>query len=406
MFDEIRQQFPALHQSINRHPLVYLDSAATAMKPQCVIDAIAHFYSEEYGTVHRAVYSSAVRSTELYSEVREKVRSFLGAQKVEEIIFTKGTTEAINLVAYSFGERYISQGDEIIVTEMEHHANLIPWQQLCMRKGAKLRICPIDDRGNLLVEELEQMLSEKTVLIALSHMSNVTGAINPIAEVVAIAQKVGAKVLIDGAQGAAHLPVDVAELGVDFYAFSGHKAFGPTGVGILYGKYDLLKEMPPFLFGGDMIDEVSYEEASFALPPLRFEAGTPGIAQVIGFGAAINWIESIGREEIARYEEDLAKRAKTLLKEIDGLRFLGEPDHFGGIVSFVIEGVHSLDIGSLLDSRGIAARTGHLCAKPLMKRLGTKNAVRFSFAPYNTVEEVEKACAVLRELISLVQPAL
>lgn len=397
----VKEQFPALQKSIHGHPFIYLDTAATAMKPLAVIEAMDLFYREEYGTVHRAVYTSSVQSTALYASVREKARAFLGAKSSEEIIFTKGTTEAVNLVAFSFGEAFVFPGDEIIVTEMEHHANLIPWQQLCKRKGATLRICPIDEKGNLRLDILEELLSSRTKLIALCHISNVTGAINPIRKVKELASRVGAKVFVDGAQAAPHMSIDVRALGADFYVFSGHKAFGPTGIGILYGLYELLVEMPPYQFGGDMIEEVTYTDASFRKPPLRFEAGTPPIAEVIGLGAALDWIVATGREEIAAWELYLAKKTRHALSEIPGLRFLGEPDEFGGLVSFVMEGVHTLDLATLLDSRGIAARSGHLCAQPLMKRFRVRSALRFSFAPYTTEAEVETACFALQELSML-----
>lgn len=391
--DEIRADFPILEKTI------YLDSAATTQKPRQVIEAMNRFYSEEYGTVHRAVYRLAREATSQYSAVREQVRAFLNAASVDEIVFTKGTTEAINLVAYSFGKAFVKPGDEIIISEMEHHANIVPWQRLCEEKEAHLKIIPIDEKGELDLEAYEKLLTPRTKLVAIAHISNSTGTLNPVEKIAQLAHAKGAYVLIDGAQSAAHMPVDVQKLGADFFVFSGHKAFGPTGVGILYGKSELLEKMPPYQCGGDMIETVTLTKTTFQKAPLKFEAGTPLIAQVIGLGAALTYIESIGRERIAAYERELLEYATKKLLEIPGLSLIGQAEQKGPILTFIVQDVHSLDIGTLLDLKGIAVRTGHLCAQPTMQRFGITSAVRASFAAYNTFDEIDLFIASLEEVL-------
>jgi cysteine desulfurase / selenocysteine lyase len=394
-----KQDFPLLHTD---QELIYFDSAATTQKPARVIAAIERFYAQEYGTVHRAIYRLAGQATERYQGVREEVKTFLNAASVEEIIFTKGTTEAINLVASSFGRAFIKPQDEIIISEMEHHSNIVPWQLLCERQGALLKVIPIDDSGALILEEFEKLLSDRTRLVSIAHIANATGTLNPVEKIIEMAHQWGAKVFIDGAQSAAHMPVDVQKLDADFFAFSGHKAFGPTGIGILYGKRALLDVMPPYQGGGDMIERVTFEETFYQEPPLRFEAGTPPIAQVIGLGEALAYIESIGRPQIAQCEQALLDYATSKLLEIPTLRLIGTAPRKGAILTFTIPGLHPLDIGTLLDLRKIAIRTGHLCAQPTMRRFGITTAARISFAPYNTFEEIDLFITAIQEVIQLI----
>ena len=408
LFDvwKIRKQFPMLSKTMNGKPLIYLDSAATAQKPLNVIETINRFYREQYGTVHRAIYEIASRSTEMYSEVRSKIQKFIHANFEEEIIFTRGTTEAINLIAHSFGLAFLKEGDEILISEMEHHSNIVPWQLLCQRKKMHLRVIPILDDGVLDLGALKKMLSEKTKLLAITHLSNVLGTCNPIKEVIKMAHQVGAKVLVDGAQAAPHLPLDVIDLDVDFYAFSGHKLYGPTGIGVLYGKKELLELLPPFMGGGDMIEEVSFEKSTFQPPPLKFEAGTPSICQVIGLGAAIDYLESVGRKVILDWEQKLLAYAREKMDEISGIRIYGKAPVRGSLISFTIQGLHSLDLGTILGLKGIAIRTGHLCAMPLLKRLGVSSLVRASFAFYNTQEEIDLFVKAIKEASILLKPEM
>ncbi len=399
----IRKDFPCLHQSIHEHRYIYLDSAATTHKPQSVIDAMTRFYAESYGTVHRAIYHLAAQATSHYETARESVRKFLGAKHREEIIFVKGTTEGINLVAHSFGKAYIKPSDEIIISETEHHANIVPWQLLCQERGAVLRVVPVDDRGDLILEQYEKLLSEKTRLVSIAHIANATGATHPVEEIIQMAHAKGAFVLLDAAQSAAHTPLDVSSLDVDFLVFSGHKALGPTGIGVLYGKKHLLDEMPPYQTGGDMIDTVRFDKTSFQPPPLRFEAGTPNIAGVIGLGAAISYIEQIGREKIRAYEELLTEHACRRLESIPGVRLIGMPRHRAPIISFVCKDAHPLDVGTLLDLKGVSMRTGHHCAQPTMARFGVSSTIRLSLAVYNTIEEIDLMSAALEETLLLLR---
>lgn len=401
MFNKIRQDFPMLKKTMHGKPLIYLDSAATTQKPQAVIDAISNYYQNSYGTVHRAVYELCVSATNEYQEVREKAKRLLNADKVEEVIFTRGTTESINLIAYSFGKAFIKPGDEILITAMEHHSNIIPWQLLCEDRGAILKVIPFNDRGEINLEEYEKLLSGRTRLVSLCHVSNTLGTVNPIKTIVTMAHEKGAKVLVDGAQSVPHMKVDVQELDADFYVFSGHKFFGPTGIGVLYGKEALLNAMPPYQGGGDMVDVVSFSKTTYQPLPLKFEAGTPMIAEVIGLGAAIDYVEGIGFDKIQQWEHKLLKKATELLQTIPGLRILGTAQEKGSLISFVIQGIHPLDIGMLLDAQGIAIRTGHQCTQPTMQRLSISAAARASFAFYNTLEEVDAFVAALKHVVRL-----
>lgn len=395
-----------LKMQMHGKPFVYLDSGATAQKPTCVIETIRRFYAEEYGTVHRSVYDFAAQATEAYNQVRHTVKEFLNAAFVEEIVFTKGTTEGINLVAASFGKAFVQPGDEILITVMEHHSNIVPWQLMCQERGAHLKYVPINDRGELILEEFDRLLTERTKLVSVAHISNVTGTINPLEEIIQRAHAKGAKVLVDGAQSIAHMPVDVQKCKADFYVFSGHKAYGPTGVGVLYGKKALLDKMPPYQSGGDMIDRVFLTHSTFQAPPMKFEAGTPMIAEVLGLGEALRFIESLGRERIAAWEQDLLEYATRRLTEIKGVRLIGTAPKKGGIISFIIEDLHPLDVGTLLDLKGIAVRTGKLCAEPTLTHFGLSSLLRISFGVHNTLEEIDLFIESLKEAIILLRPEL
>jgi cysteine desulfurase/selenocysteine lyase len=393
MMKNIRGDFPILKQGI-----IYLDSAATSQKPQAVIDAMNHFYAHEYATVHRGVYSLSANATQKYNQVREKIAQFINAERVDEIVFTKGTTDSINLVAQTYP---IGKGDEIIISEMEHHSNIVPWQMLCERTGAILKIIPVNDRAELDLEIYQSLLNSRTKLVSIAHVANSTGTINPIETIIKMAHAHGAKVLIDAAQSAAHLPIDVQRLDADFLAFSGHKMFGPTGIGVLYGKYEFLEKMPPLQGGGDMIELVTLEKTTYAKPPLRFEAGTPSIAQVMGLGAAVDYIEQIGLENIAAIEHQLLEYATAKLLEIPDLRIIGTAERKAGIISFCVEGVHHLDLAVFLDLEGIAIRSGHHCAQPLMKRFCVPGTNRISFAPFNTFEEIDTLVSALQSTLKV-----
>jgi cysteine desulfurase/selenocysteine lyase len=384
-----REDFPMLKRRVHGKPLVYLDSAATTLKPKAVIDAISDFYSDHYGTVHRAVYQLASESTTNYDAIRVKVQHFLHAKSCDEIIFTKGTTEAINLVAFSFGEAFVQPGDEILISAMEHHSNIVPWQLLCERKKAHLKIIPLLLNGELDLAAYEKLLSSRTKLVSIAHISNVLGIVNPLKTIITAAHQKGAKVFVDGAQSAPHLKIDVQELDCDFFAFSGHKIYGPTGIGILYGKKELLESMPPYQGGGDMIQTVTFEKTTFQPSPLRFEAGTPMIAEVIGLGAAIDYIESYGLDKIHAYETTLMQHALKQLVKIKGIHILGPIENRTSLITFNIEGIHPLDVATLLDLQGFAIRSGHLCAQPLLQHFDTTSALRLSLASYNTIEEID-----------------
>jgi len=378
----VREDFPILQQQ----PLIYLDSAATGQKPQSVIDTINQFLSYENGTVHRGIYKLAAQATEKYNQVREKVAHFLNAELNQEIVFTRGTTDSINLVAAAYP---FQKGDEIIISEMEHHSNIVPWQMLCERVGAILKIIPVNEKAELDLEVYQSLLGPKTKMVAIAHAANSTGTLNPIETIIEMAHQWGAKVLIDAAQTAARLRLDVQMLDADFLAFSGHKAFGPTGIGVLYGKYELLEQMQPVQGGGDMIEQVTLENTTYAKPPLRFEAGTPMIAQVMGLGAAIDYIQKLGLENIAKWEDQLLDYATEQLEKIPGLRIIGTAEKKTGIISFIHEEIHHLDLAVFLDLEGIAIRSGHHCAQPLMQRFGVPGTCRISFAPFNTIEEID-----------------
>lgn len=402
-FTKLRNDFPMLRKSMHDKPLVYLDSAATAQKPQCVIDAVTQFYTSQYGTVHRAVYQLSVHSTQEYQNVRSRIAKFLNAAKAEEIIFTRGTTESINMVAYSFGKAFVRPGDEVIITEMEHHSNIVPWQILCEDKGAILKVVPMNDKGELILEELAKLLSKKTKIVAVTHVSNSLGTINPIKTIAKMVHDSGAKLLVDGAQAAPHMPIDVQDLDADFYVFSGHKEYGPTGIGILYGKEALLNAMPPYQGGGDMIEEVTFPKTTYNVLPMKFEAGTPMIAEVYGIGAAIDYISQIGMENIQRHEHDLLEYATKAMQQIPGLRIIGTAANKGAIISFLVEGTHPLDLGTMLDLRGVAVRTGHHCAQPVMRHFGVQGTARASFAFYNTKSEIDYFVSALKDVVNMLR---
>ncbi len=392
----IRRDFPLLRQRIHGKPLVYLDNAATTQKPQAVLDALVHYYVEENSNVHRGVHSLSGRATDSYEAARETARRFLNAADANEIVFVRGTTEGINLVAQTLGRTLVGVGDEIVISEMEHHSNIVPWQILCEQKGAKLRVIPVSDTGELLLDEFERLLNDRTKVVAIAHVSNVLGTINPIAEVVRLAKARGITVVVDGAQAVAHMPVDVQALGCDFYAFSGHKIFGPTGVGVLYGRKALLESMPVYQGGGGMIGRVTFERTTFADLPYKFEAGTPHIAGAIGLAAALDYLTAIGIERVAAYEDELLKYATRALTEVPGLRLTGTAPAKASVLSFVLGDVHPHDVGTILDREGVAVRAGHHCCQPLMARLGVPATARASLALYNTREDVDALVAALR----------
>ncbi|HEY7480130.1 MAG TPA: cysteine desulfurase [Gemmatimonadales bacterium] len=390
----IRADFPILSSAVrDGHRLVYLDNAATSQKPRPVIDAMSRFYAGENANIHRGLHYLSERATAAYHAAREKVAGFLGAASSSEIVFTRGTTEAINLVAQSWGRNSLRPGDEVLVTVMEHHANLLPWQVVCEQTGARLRAVAITDQGELDIESFDRLITERTRLFAVGHVSNALGTVNPVGELAARARARGALVLVDGAQSAPHLPVDVVELGCDFFACSGHKMLGPTGIGVLYGRMELLEAMPPWQTGGEMIERVSLERSTWALPPARFEAGTPPIAEAIGLAAAIDYVESVGRQAIEEWERELLARATELVGALPGARLVGTAREKAAVLSFVLEGIHPHDVGAVLDDEGVAVRAGHHCAQPLMQRLGIPATVRASFAFYNTLEEVDTLAA-------------
>lgn len=398
---KIREDFPILQQKIYNRPLVYFDNAATTQRPQQVIDALTRTYTEYYGNIHRAAHFLADKATLAYEETREKVKNLINAETREQIIFTKGTTESINLAAFSFGEAFIREGDEIIVSEMEHHSNIVPWQMLAGRKGAKVVVLPIDDAGRLEIEKLDELITPRTKLISVTHVSNVLGTINPVKKIAQIAHAKGVKVLVDGAQAAPHLRIDVQDLDVDLYAFSAHKMYGPNGVGVLYGKKELLEQMPPYQGGGEMISEVRFSGTTYNELPYKFEAGTPNISGVITFGAAIDYLENIGIENAAAWETELLNYATSKLEAIPGLRIYGTKPEKSGVISFNVEGVHFFDLGTMLDKFGIAVRTGHHCADPLMEHFDIQGTVRASFAFYNTKEEVDSFVEALKKVIAM-----
>ncbi|MHC4607472.1 MAG: SufS family cysteine desulfurase [Planctomycetota bacterium] len=395
--------FPILKRQINGKPLVYLDNAATTQKPQVVLDTLRRYYETENANVHRGVHLLSQEATRDYEGARVKVQRFVNAPKKEELIFVRGATEAINLVAQTFGRAKIGAGDEIVTSEMEHHSNIVPWQILCEEKGAVLRVAPVNDDGELIVGEYKKLLSKKTKLVAINHVSNALGTINPIRDLIGMAHAKGVPVLVDGAQAVPHMKVDVQELDCDFYAFSSHKMYGPTGIGVLYGKMELLEEMPPWQGGGDMIRSVTFEKTKYAELPHKFEAGTPNIADTIAFGAAVEYLEELGMENVARYEHGLLVKATETLSRVPGLRLIGTAKEKSAVLSFVMEGIHPHDVGTIVDSEGVAIRTGHHCAQPIMKRFGVAATCRASMGIYNTKEEIDvlaRALGRVREVFS------
>ncbi|MBP5387858.1 MAG: cysteine desulfurase [Prevotella sp.] len=393
----LRADFPILSRTVYDRPLVYLDNAATTQKPLCVLDAMREEYLNVNANVHRGVHYLSQQATDLHEAARETVRRFINAAKTEEIVFTRGTTEAINLVASSMGE-LMKEGDEVIVSVMEHHSNIVPWQLLQTRKGIRLRVIPISDSGELLMDEYEQLFSDRTRLVSIAHVSNVLGTVNPVADIIRIAHEHGVPVLIDAAQSAPHFKVDVQALGCDFLAFSGHKMYGPTGIGVLYGREEWLDRLPPYQGGGEMIATVSFERTTFERPPLKFEAGTPDYIATHGLAVAIDYIEGIGLDRIAAHERDLTHYCMEQLRTIEGMRLIGEAAEKDAVVSFLVGDIHHLDMGTLLDRLGIAVRTGHHCAQPLMQRLGILGTVRASFALYNTREDVDALVGAIRRV--------
>lgn len=396
--DKIRNDFPILSEKIRGKSLVYFDNGATSQKPQIVIDRMSDYYLHENSNVHRGVHYLSQIATDAMESSRERIRKYLNADSIEEVIFTKGTTEAINLVASSFGKAFINKGDEIVVTEMEHHANIVPWQMLCEEKSAVLRVVKIHDDGSLNMDSLAETLNEKTKLIAIAHISNVMGIINPIKEIIAMAHQKNIAVLVDGAQAVPHMTIDVQDLDCDFYIFSGHKMYAPMGIGILYGKKQYLDAMPPYQTGGEMIKNVSFENTTFNDLPFKFEAGTPMVAEIVGLATAIDYMASIGIENIQQYENELLEYATEALLKLDGLRIIGTNTNKASVISFVLEGIHHYDAGSLLDQMGIAVRTGNHCAQPLMQCFGLSGTIRASFAFYNTKEEIDTMVEAIKKV--------
>jgi cysteine desulfurase/selenocysteine lyase len=397
----IRQQFPILYREVKDRTLVYLDNAATTQKPQVVIDALVNYYSVFNANIHRGIHTLAEEATAAFEATRTAVQKFIHATFREEIIFTKGTTEGINLVAYTWGRQNIKAGDEIIISTMEHHSNIVPWQILCEEKGAILKIIKINDQGEILIEEYQKLLSTKTKLVSIVHVSNVLGTVNPVKQMINLAHQAGAIILIDGAQSTVHLDIDVQEMNCDFFVFSAHKMYGPTGVGVLYGKRNLLEAMPVFLGGGEMIKEVTFAKTIYNDLPYKFEAGTPNIADVVAFSAALQFINQIGKEKIREYENRLLAYANSQLEQVTGLKIIGQAKEKISVLSFVIDKIHPQDIGILLDNQGIAVRTGHHCAEPLMQRYGISGTIRASFAMYNTREEVDTLVTGLHKAIKM-----
>ncbi|AEF99658.1 cysteine desulfurase [Methylomonas methanica] len=399
--EQIRADFPILGETVRNKPLVYLDNAASCQKPQAVIDSIVHTYSHEYANIHRGVHTLSVKATDRFEAAREKVRGFINAGNAKEIIFVRGATEAINLIAQSYGKSQLCAGDEIVISAMEHHANIVPWQMLCQQIGSVLKVAPMNQKGELIFEEFENLLGEKTKLVAIAHMSNALGTINPVEKIIAAAHAKNIPVLLDGAQAIPHMPVDVQALDCDFYVFSGHKLYGPSGTGVLYGKQALLEAMPPYQGGGDMIRTVTFEKTTYAGLPHKFEAGTPAIAEIIGLGAAIDYVTAIGMDAIAAYEAELLAYATEHAEQIKGMNIVGQAAEKGGILSFTLDHIHPHDIGTMLDSVGVAVRAGHHCAMPVMDFYGVPATARASFAMYNTREEIDILMQGIKSLIEV-----
>jgi cysteine desulfurase/selenocysteine lyase len=396
----IRAQFPILNQEVNGKPLIYFDNGASSQKPQAVIDALVNYYSKDHANVHRGVHTLSQRATDQFEDVRKKTQAFVNAKNDYEVIFTRGTTEAINLVASSF-KVFLEEGDEVLISAMEHHSNIVPWQMACEETGAILKVIPLDDKGQIIMDRFDELLTGKTRMVAINHVSNTLGTINPIEEIITKAHKVAAAVLIDGAQSCPHMKIDVQDLDADFYCFSSHKMYGPTGIGVLYGKEEWLNDMPPYQGGGEMIDTCTFEDTTFNELPFKFEAGTPNIADTIAFGAAIDWMNNIGIENIAAWENELLEYATQQLSEIEGIRFIGQAEQKASLVSFLIGDIHPYDLGTILDQLGIAVRTGHHCTQPLMDLYEIPGTVRASFAVYNTKEEIDQFVVALKRAVTM-----
>jgi cysteine desulfurase/selenocysteine lyase len=388
--DRVRRDFPALSLEVHGHPLVYLDNAATTQKPEVVLAAEDHWYRELCSNVHRGVHELSQKATDAYEAARTKAQQFINAASADEVIFVRGTTEGINLVASTYGRQQVGAGDEVLITEMEHHSNIVPWQMLCDEVGATLRVAAIDDRGQLRVDEFERLLSERTRVVAVTYVSNALGTINPLPDLIEMAHAAGAVVVVDGAQAVPHLAVDVQALDCDFFAFSGHKMYGPTGIGVLHGKLDLLRSLPPYQGGGEMIRSVTFDKTEFAEPPARYEAGTPNIAGAVTLGAAIDYLVGLGIEAVAQHEREVLACASNAIAQLPGVRIIGTADHKASVLSFVVDGVHAHDVGTILDRQGIAVRAGHHCAQPVMDHFGVPATGRASFALFNTLEEVDR----------------
>ena len=399
--ESIRKDFPLLARKVHGKPLVYFDNGATSQKPQAVVDALNRYYTEENSNIHRGVHYLSELATSLYEEARKKLRRFVNARRLEEIIFVRGTTEAINLVAQSYGRKFLGAGDEIIVSAMEHHSNIVPWQMLCEQVGARLRVIPINHDGELVLDEFRRLLNQRTKFVSITHVSNALGTVVPVKEVVKLAHAGGVPVLLDGAQAVPHLPVDVQEIDCDFYAFSGHKMFGPTGVGVLYGRAELLDKMPPYQGGGDMISLVTFEKTHYNVLPYKFEAGTPNIAGGIGLGAAVDYLAGLDWDQVTAHERDLLEYATRAITKIDGLRIIGTAQEKAGVISFVLDHVHAHDVGTILDQEGVAVRAGHHCAMPVMQRFGVPATTRASFAFYNTRAEIDVLVGALHRVLKV-----
>lgn len=403
MFDvaKIRGDFPILSRTVYNRPLVYLDNSATTQKPRVVVDSIVREYYSENANVHRGVHFLSQQATDLYEQARGRVRTFINARSDREIVFTRGTTESLNLVASSFGERFMGEGDEVIISAMEHHSNIVPWQLLQERKGIRLRVIPINDRGELLLDEYEKLFNKRTRIVAVTHVSNVLGTVNPVKQIAAVAHAHGVPVLVDGAQSVPHIAVDVQDMDCDFFVFSGHKVYGPTGIGVLYGKESLLNELPPYQGGGEMIKNVHFEHTEYEDAPLRFEAGTPDYVGAHVLAAAIDYVSALGMENIAAHEHSLLAYATERMNCIPGMRIFGQAENKSAVLSFVVGNIHPLDLGTLLDRFGVAVRTGHHCAQPLMERMGVQSMARASFALYNTREEVDTLCESIERITKM-----
>lgn len=399
--ERIREDFPILKRIIHNKPLVYLDNAATTQKPRSVIDAIENYYKYENSNIHRGIHYLSSNATQAYEKAREKVRDYINAEHIQEIIFVRGATEGVNLIASSFGDFKIEKNDEIIISAMEHHSNIVPWQILCEKKGAHLRVIPLNDDGEIIFDEYKKLLSNRIKLVAITHVSNAIGTVNPVKEMISMAHSHGIPVLVDGAQAIPHRKIDVREIDCDFYVFSGHKMFGPTGIGVLYGKLELLESIPPYQAGGDMIKSVKFEKTTFSDCPYKFEAGTPHIAGGIGLGAAIDYLRAVDIEKIEKYESELLEYATEQMISIKKLRIIGKACEKVGVISFIIDGIHPHDIGTILDNEGIAIRTGHQCAQPLMDRMGIPATARVSFAFYNTKEEIDVLIKGIHKVIKV-----